>query len=319
MSTKRSSLFWIVVLLIVGFFTICALGIIGTTAMVKSLTSSKGSSFSGKNGNIAIVELNDVIMDSYHVNKTLEKAFNDNSIKAIVLRISSPGGAVGPSQEIYEFVKEINEKKPVICSLADVAASGGYYIASACRKIVANPGTMTGSIGVVMHFMNTKELVSWLKLKPFLIKAGKRKDIGNPYRDMTEQEKTFLQEMITQVHDQFKKAVSEGRKISMDIMNEIGDGRILNGEEAKKLNLVDALGGERAAIRLAAEAAGITGKPKAVRPNRYNNRIERFLNQESKNDNSINSLVKSLPIYQNLALKPGQIYYLSPLFINGNM
>ncbi|MBS1985014.1 MAG: signal peptide peptidase SppA [Bdellovibrionales bacterium] len=218
-----------------------------------------------KDGNLAVVDISGVIMDSRSTLKTLRDVRDSKGIKAVVVRINSPGGAVGPSQEIFAAVRELKKTKAVVCSLGDIAASGGYYIAAGCPTIVANPGTLTGSIGVIMHFINLKDLYNWAKVEPYILKAGHFKDIGSEMRPMTDEERKLMQALLDNVHAQFKHAVEEGRGFKPGYMDTYGDGRIFTGETAKELGLVDVLGGEDDAIQLAAAKAGIKDKPKIVR------------------------------------------------------
>ncbi len=214
-------------------------------------------------GGIGIVELTGIITDSKKMLRQLETFEDDSTIKAILLRIDSPGGAVAPSQEIYDAVK--HSKKPVVVSMGQVAASGGFYIAVAAKRIYANAGTITGSIGVIMQFVNLEKLYEWAKVKRYVLKTGRFKDSGADYRDMAPEERASLQSMIDDVLGQFKQAVVEGRKLPLDVVTAVADGRIFSGAQAKKLKLVDELGGIDDAIRGAAEIAGIKGKPRLVR------------------------------------------------------
>ena len=191
----------------------------------------------------------------------------NNSIKAIVLRIDSPGGAVGPSQEIYAAVKAVH-KKPLIVSMGSVAASGGYYVAVEAQRIFANPGTITGSIGVIMEFPDLAGLLDKIGLHRRVVKSGEFKDIGSPVRDMTPEELALLQDLIDDVHAQFVDAVAGGRNIAPEKVRAFADGRIFSGRQAQALGLVDELGGLRAAITYAAKQVGIKGEPKVVYPQR---------------------------------------------------
>jgi len=205
-------------------------------------------SFTPKGDEIAVIEVNGVIIDSREVVDKLRMAEKSKKIKAIIIRVNSPGGAVGPSQEIYEEIKKINgdeEKgKPIFASFGTIAASGGYYIGAAARKIYSNPGTLTGSIGVVMQFVDFSQLLKWAKVDSNVIKAGKYKDIGQPNRPMTKEEKKLLETMLKGVHHQFVNDILLLRKdkIKGDIWK-YAQGQVFTGEEAKKLGLVDELAG----------------------------------------------------------------------------
>jgi protease-4 len=198
--------------------------------------------------------------------KQVRRFETDDGIKAVVVRIDSPGGSVGPSQEIHDEVRKLAAKKPVVCSLGNVAASGGFYIAVACPKIVAAPGTLTGSIGVISQFMNVKGLAERFNLKMETVKSGKLKDAGNPFRDMTPEDRAYWQALIDRVHGQFMSAVATGRDLKLDDVRKIADGRVLTGEEAKDLKLVDELGNFYDAVDLAKKQAKLSGEPHLVYP-----------------------------------------------------
>jgi len=215
---------------------------------------------------VAIVEIDGIITDPTPINKHIINLGEREDIKAIVLRIDSPGGGVGASQEIYQEVKRVGEKKKVVASMGSVAASGGYYIATAAHKIVANPGTITGSIGVIMEFANVEELLSKLGLKGYVIKSGEYKDIGSPLRGMREDEKRLIQGVIEDVHQQFIGVVVANRGLDVDKVRGLADGRIFTGAQAMKVGLVDRLGNLQDAIDVAASMAGIEGKPVVIYP-----------------------------------------------------
>ncbi len=215
---------------------------------------------------IGVIDIKGTIKDSRAVIEDL-RDFSDNAaIKAIVLRVDSPGGGVGPSQEIHDEVKRIVEIKPVIVSMGSVAASGGYYVAAPATVIYANPGTITGSIGVIMEFTNVLQLMDKVGLKSSVVKSGIHKDIGSPMREMTAGEKILLQSLIDDVYAQFVEAVSNGRNIPEDKVRELADGRIFTGRQGLKLGLVDKLGGLQPAITAAAKMVGIKGKPNVIYP-----------------------------------------------------
>ena len=217
---------------------------------------------------IAVVDIKGVITSSRHIVQQIDNFKEDEDVKAIILRINSPGGGVGPSQEIYREVLRAKEKKKIIASMESVGASGGYYVACASDLIVANPGTITGSIGVVMEFSNVEDLLKKIGLRSYVIKSGKHKDIGSPLREMTPGERSILQGVIDSVHGQFVRAVAEGRNMEESKVRRIADGRIFSGEQAKELGLVDRLGSLQDAIEIAAEMVGIEGKPALIYPKR---------------------------------------------------
>jgi protease-4 len=219
---------------------------------------------------IALIRVEGVIMDSQQTVEDLRRFSQNPSVKAIVLRIDSPGGGVVPSQEIYDEVKRVRTKnnKTVIASMGSVAASGGYYIAAATDRIVANPGTLTGSIGVIMETANVEGLLQKIGVEGVVIKSGKYKDVGSPLRKMSEEERGLLQSVMDDVHKQFIEAVAEGRELELDAAQALADGRIFTGRQAKDAKLVDELGDLEDAIQLAADTAGIEGEPKVVEPKR---------------------------------------------------
>jgi len=185
-------------------------------------------------------------------------------MKAVVVRIDSPGGSVGPSQEIHDEVVKLAKRKKVVCSLGNVAASGGFYVAVACPKIVAAPGTLTGSIGVISQFPNVKGLAERFDVKMETVKSGALKDAGNPFRDMTPEDRAYWQSLVDRVHGQFIAAVAEGRGLDAAKVRKIADGRVLTGAEAKDLGLVDALGNFYDAVDLVMKEAGLEGEPRLV-------------------------------------------------------
>ncbi len=219
---------------------------------------------------IALIRVEGVIVDSQATVGELKRFSENPSVKAIVLRIDTPGGGVVPSQEIYDAIKRVRDKsnKAVIASMGSVAASGGYYIAAATDRIVANPGTLTGSIGVIMETANVEGLLQKIGVEGVVIKSGKYKDVGSPLRKMSPEERGLLQAVMDDVHKQFIEAVAEGRSMELRAAQVLADGRIFTGRQAKEAKLVDELGDLEDAIQLAAEVVGIEGEPKVVEPRR---------------------------------------------------
>jgi len=214
---------------------------------------------------VALVKLEGLLITAEPVVEELNDYAEDSSVKAIVLRIDSPGGGVVVSQEIYNAVKNARkEGKKVVASMGTVAASGGYYVAAAADRIVANPGTLTGSIGVKMEFANIEKLLEKIGVKGMVVKAGEYKDVGSPFREMSAQEKKLLQDVIDDVHNQFIKAIAEGRNMQEAEVRAIADGRIFTGQQALDLRLVDQLGDLTDSIKLAGEMVGIQGKPRVI-------------------------------------------------------
>lgn len=235
-----------------------------------------------RGGKVAVLPVTGLIADSEATIDQLKKFAKDDSVKAIVLRINSPGGGVGPSQEIYEEVRKLKGKKPVVSSMGAVAASGGYYIACASQKIYANPGTITGSIGVIMQFVNVKDLIEKIGIKGVVVKSGALKDAGSPIREMSPEERQYLQAVIDNVHGQFVQAVADGRKLDIEAVRKLADGRIFSGEQAKALGLVDALGDQEDAVADVARMAKIEGEPRVVLPPKKKISILELLREEAK-------------------------------------
>ena len=219
----------------------------------------------GGNETIAMVEVIGTIMDSKEIVRQLSHYRRDDDIKAIILRIDSPGGAVAPSQEIYDEVLRVRaDHKKIYASMGSLAASGGYYIAAATDRIFANPGTLTGSIGVIMAFSNAEKLMKKIGLEPEVVKSGKFKDVGSPLRKMKPHERKYLQTVVDDVHQQFIEAVAKGRNMSTREARKLADGRIFTGRQALKLKLVDELGGLEDVIAQLGKDVGIQGRPKVI-------------------------------------------------------
>jgi protease IV len=205
-------------------------------------------------------------VDAEEVLKVIKRFSDDAEMKAVVVRIDSPGGAVAPSQEIYDELRKLADKKAVVCSMGNLAASGGFYVAMACPHIVAEPGTLTGSIGVISMFPNLKGLADRFNVKMETIKSGKLKDAGSPFRDMTPEDRAYWQSLVDQVYRQFVSAVVEGRDLPEDEVRKFADGRVLTGQQAQELGLIDELGNFNDAVDVAKEKAGLSGEPKLVYP-----------------------------------------------------
>ena len=215
---------------------------------------------------IAIVEIQGMITGSRVTVRQLRDFQHNPKVKGIILRINSPGGGVGPSQEIYNAVTRIREegRKKIFASLGSVAASGGYYIASAADTIFANPGTLTGSIGVIMAFSNIQDLIEKIGIRPEVIKSGAFKDVGSPVRPISSEERKLLQNLVDDVHQQFVEDVAKGRNLPIQDVQRLADGRVYTGRQAFELKMVDHLGGLQDAIDLLATQAGIEGTPQIV-------------------------------------------------------
>lgn len=251
--------YWIA--LVVASFAFLAGGFFFFLGSLCSLISEKP-----KKGDVAVVEVTGMIYESQPVLDQLKDLKKEKSVKAVILRIDSPGGTVGASQEIFEAVKDLNDSKPVVASMGTVAASGGYYIAAPARKIVANAGTITGSIGVRMEILNIQELLKWAKVDPVTLKSGAMKDVGSPTRPMTAEERAYIEGILKKLHEQFKASVALSRGLTKGEMDAIADGRILTGLEAKEKKLVDEIGGMNLATKIAAELGGVKGEPEVFYP-----------------------------------------------------
>lgn len=265
--TKNKALLGVLILIIV-FFLILMIFSFYTINIFKG-ESDVGLNFSNSTDKIAVVEISGVIMDSKDTIEKLEMARKNKDIKAIIVRVDSPGGAVGPSQEIYQEMIHIDSDKekgkPVYASFGSIAASGGYYVGSAARKIYSNPGTLTGSIGVIMQFVDLSKLYEWAKINPNTLKAGRYKDIGSPNRDMTEEERDLMNGMLGKVHQQFIQHILDKRKDK--IKGKIQDhaqGQIFSGQEAFELGLVDELAGLWQAARSIHKELTLQGEPELI-------------------------------------------------------
>ncbi|MDD9304416.1 MAG: signal peptide peptidase SppA [Desulfobacter sp.] len=245
-----------------GFLGLVCLMMIGTTVM----SSGMGDPLGNTEGNIGIVEVVGPIMSSKTIVDQIKAFREDDQIKAIILRIDSPGGGIGPSQEIYRELIKTRDHKKVVASMGSVAASGGYYIAAAAQGIVANPGTITGSIGVIMEYANLMEIAKKIGISPVVIKSGEFKDMGSPLRELKEAEKVLLQQLVDELHSQFVSDAAVARNMKAADMAKLADGRIYTGQKALTLKLVDRLGNLDDAVQWAGDLAGIDGKLIPVYP-----------------------------------------------------
>ncbi|MBC2710595.1 MAG: signal peptide peptidase SppA [Desulfosarcina sp.] len=250
-SRRHPYLFSLLVLF--AIFTVLTLGIM---AMAAWMGRSSGD-FGGEA--VGVVEIEGAIADARGAIESIRRFREDEDIKAIVIRIDSPGGAVGPSQEIYREIRKTIATKKVVASMGAVAASGGYYVACAADGIVANPGTITGSIGVIMGYTNFRQLLDKIGMVPVVIKSGPYKDTGSPTREMRDDEREILQSITSDIHEQFVTAIAEGRKMDRAQVEQVADGRIFTGEDAKVRGLVDRLGNFEDALEWAGKLGGIDG------------------------------------------------------------
>ncbi len=269
MTKNTKIILWFLGICAVVFVIFVVIGI----ALLSNITSTDetveittGSSSGQK---LAVVELRDVITVSDDIVRQFKKYGEDKSIKGIVFRVESPGGGVVASQEIYEEVRKVREAgKPVVVSMGSVAASGGYYVSCGATKIVANPGTLTGSIGVIMEFLHFNKLMEKIGVEATTITTGKLKDAGSMTRPATEADKKYFKELAQNVYGQFVDVVARERKLPKQTVLSLADGRVFTGEQAIRVKLVDSLGTFEDAIHIAAELAGIKGEPRLVRERR---------------------------------------------------
>jgi protease-4 len=260
-------------------------------------TTTRGDVFGEK---VAIIPIDGEILGSRDTIDALHRYAKNTSVKAIIMRINSPGGAIAPSQEIYEEIRNVRARsgKPIIASLDSVAASGGYYIASACDRIVANPGSITGSIGVILQWMETKDLLAWAKLKPETITSGAMKAAGSPYQDLTDAQRAYFQAIVMQLHSQFVRAVAAGRKgkLSEADVSKIADGRVFTGEQALGMKLVDQLGNLEDAVRVAGKLGGISGRPGTIYPKKRTRGIfDALTSDDSDTETAISRILTRRP------------------------
>jgi len=250
--------------IILGFGILLCIGAV-FFALIYALGLFKGEGRSlHLRAKVGVVRVEGVIIDSGDITDQIDEFADDEGIRAVVLRINSPGGGVVPSQEIYQSVRELRKKKKVVASMGAVAASGGYLIATGADRIVANPGSITGSISAVMHFADIQELMKKVGVRSSVVKSGKFKDIGSPVRDMTAEERQLVQGIVDDIYDQFTKTVAENRNVPLGTLLGLADGRIFSGRQALAVKLVDELGGFQDAVSLAGRLAGMEGKPAVV-------------------------------------------------------
>ena len=219
---------------------------------------------------VAVVDVIGEIRDTSNIVEEIQKYGKEDSVRAIVIRLNTPGGSAAATQEVFSEIKRVREekKKVVVASIASVGASGGYYIACATQQIFANPSSITGSIGAIAQWTNYGELLRWAKMKDVVIKSGAFKDAGNPARDLTPEERAYIQGVIEDIYGHFVTAVAEGRKMKVEEVRKLADGKVFTGTQALQNHLVDRLGNLPDAIREAAKLAGIKGEPRVVHPSR---------------------------------------------------
>ena len=288
------------------FFILVSMAIVFGSSTIMSLFISSNVRTPGKRGEkVGVIEIIGVIVDSKPFLEDLKRFREDKSIKAIVIRVDSPGGGVGPSQEIFRAINKAKEFKKVITSMGALAASGGYYAAAATDGIMANPGTITGSIGVIMGYTDLQGIFKKIGLSSVVIKSGNFKDTGSPLRTMREEERQFLQDFVSKIHEQFVSDVAEGRSLEKSVVSKLADGRIYTGKESVELGLVDRLGNLEDAVDWAAELAGIKGPVAVVYPPKPKPTFIEYLTEASVKE--ITSIISNREMKMNAEFlyKPG--------------
>ncbi|HLX83078.1 MAG TPA: signal peptide peptidase SppA [Terriglobales bacterium] len=257
---------WLWVLLGGGLFTLFVVAVFSLVYL--SFSGRDDESFTGFGSKIAVVDLDGVIFSPKQIVPQLKKFADDDSIKAIIIHVNSPGGGVAASEEIYREVKRIRDekKKRIVASIETVGASGAYYVASATNKIYADKGSIVGSIGVIAQWVNYGELLRWAKLNAITMKAGEFKDTGSPTREMTPAEREYMQALIDNMHTQFIQAVADGRHAKEADIRAIANGKVWTGEQALSMKMVDQVTDFEGAVKDTARAVNISGEPTLVYP-----------------------------------------------------
>lgn len=263
---RARALLWI--LIGGGAFFLFLLAVFALLYITLRPAGEESTSVFGGGDKIGVVDLEGLIVTPEVVVRQLKRFGDDDSIKAIILHINTPGGGVAATEEIYQEVRRIEQEKhkKVIASVETVGASGGYFVASACDKIFADQGSIVGSIGVIAEWVNYGDLLHWAKLKDVTMKAGKLKDAGSPTRPMTPEEQAYFQGLLDNMHTQFIHAVADGRHLKVPDVQAIADGRVWTGDQALPLHLIDQVGDFRAAVKYTAKSVGIKGEPELARP-----------------------------------------------------
>jgi len=284
--------------IVIGFLSLGALFVLLIFFSLFSLTDYDDStSTSGEK--VAVIELKETIISSEDIVRQFKKFRSNRSVRAIVFRVESPGGGVAASQEIYEEVKKTRDSgKPVVVSMGAVAASGGYYVSCGADRIVANPGTLTGSIGVIFQFLHVTELFDKLGIDASTYKTGRYKDSGSPFRPPSAEDKILFDQLLGDVYDQFVDVVSKERKLKRAFVVRYADGRVFTGRQAKEWGFVDTLGTYEDAITIAADMGGIKGKPTVVRERKLKSFWESFLGTAAEGLTEIRDELFHQPIIQ---------------------
>ncbi len=303
MAENGRSRVWLWVVIGGGAFFLFVLAVFTLVYFTLHAGSDDNSALSGFGDKIGVVDLEGVILDPKTVVGQLKKFGDDDSIKAIIIHVNSPGGGVAASEEIYREVKRLRDekKKKIVASIETVGASGAYYVSSATNKIFADNGSVVGSIGVIAEWVNYGDLMRWIKLKPEILKVGEFKDTGDPTREMTPAERAYMQSLIDNMYGQFVQAVAEGRHAKFDDIKSIADGRVWTGQVALSMHLVDQIGDFQEAVQDTAKSIGIKGEPTLVRPEK---------NRQSLLDLMFGDVSQYLPTREKLMDNQIGFYYL---------
>lgn len=292
---SKSTKWFLIIFVVIIFFGV-GFSLLFYSAINSIGEGSKEVVTTGRGEKIGVVELAGVITSSEEVVRQIKKYRDDKSIRGILLRVDSPGGAVVPSQEMYEEVRKAREIKPVIVSMGSLAASGGYYVSVGASRLVANRGTLTGSIGVVGEFLQLREAMDKLGIDVKTIKSGKLKDAGSSSKKMNSDEEKYFQTLMDDVHRQFISVVERERKLNHKDVVEIADGRVFTGEQAVTMHLVDTIGTFEDAIKIAGGLAGIDGEPSLVREREKKSFFDRMFGEVSEHVKDLTQTVFQKPV-----------------------
>jgi protease IV len=303
MAENGRSRVWLWVVIGGGAFFLFVLAVFTLVYFTLHAGGDDATSMSAFGDKIGVVDLDGVILDPKTVVGQLKKFGDDDSIKAIIIHVNSPGGGVAASEEIYREVKRLRDekKKKIVASIETVGASGAYYVSSATNKIFADNGSVVGSIGVIAEWVNYGDLMRWIKLKPEILKVGEFKDTGDPTREMTPAERQYMQSLIDNMYAQFVQAVADGRHAKVDDIKSIADGRVWTGQEALSMHLIDQIGDFQEAVNDTAKSVNIKGEPTLVRPER---------NRQSVLDLLFGDVSQYLPTREKLMDNQMGFYYL---------
>jgi protease IV len=302
MTENSRSRVWLWVVIGGGAFFLFVL-VVFTLVYFTLHAGSDETSIGGFGDKIGVVDLEGVILDPKTVVSQLKKFGDDDSVKAIIIHVNSPGGGVAASEEIYREVKRLRDekKKRIVASIETVGASGAYYVSSATNKIFADNGSVVGSIGVIAEWVNYGDLMRWIKLKPEVLTVGEFKDTGDPSREMTPAERQYMQSLIDNMYGQFVQAVADGRHAKVEDIKSIADGRVWTGQEAISIHLIDQIGDFQEAVNDTAKSVNIKGEPTLVRPER---------NRQSLLDLLFGDVSQYLPTREKLMDNQMGFYYL---------